>query len=225
MSLTENPSGVPGAVDPALRRARLEVAAVIATGTLHVIFESILDAKVIFLPIAIVAWIAYLFVRVRREPSVPKEWGFRTDTFRPAFRLSTLIGFPAAVLLVAGAQLLGNSIWSLSFLVLFLVYPVWGLAQQFLLQGLLAANLERIVQNRFATTALAAFLFGLVHAPDWILSALTFGLGIVFVPIYLATRNLYALGLYHGWLGTLAYCGVLGRNPVEEALQFFQTVS
>ena len=43
-------------------------------------------------------------------------------------------------------------------------------------------------------------------------------LGLVFTPIYLRWRNLWPLGLYHGWLGALCYFWVIGRDPLLEIL-------
>jgi hypothetical protein len=49
----------------------------------------------------------------------------------------------------------------------------------------------------------------------------TFGLGLVYIPLYLRYRNLWPLGFYHGWLGTLFYLWVLGRDPWVETFGRF----
>ena len=56
-----------------------------------------------------------------------------------------------------------------------------------------------------------AAVFSSVHLPNWELTAGTFGLGFAYTPLYL--RNLWPLGLYHGWLGVFFYFWVLGDNP------------
>ena len=58
---------------------------------------------------------------------------------------------------------------------------------------------------------------GVAHVPEWPLVAATFGLGLCLVPIYLRYRNLWALGVAHGWLGTFFYLWILGRDPWLEA--------
>jgi membrane protease YdiL (CAAX protease family) len=63
-----------------------------------------------------------------------------------------------------------------------------------------------------------ALLFGLAHWPDGVLMATTFLLGVVFIPMYLRWRNLWPLGVYHGWLGALMYFWILQRDPVAEIL-------
>lgn len=52
-----------------------------------------------------------------------------------------------------------------------------------------------------------------MHLPSWKLAAGTFGLGLAYTPLYLHHRNLWPLGLYHGWLGVFYYFWVLERNP------------
>ena len=63
---------------------------------------------------------------------------------------------------------------------------------------------------------LAALLFSLVHYPFTWLMIGTFGLALLYGWIYLKERNLYVLGLFHGWLGGLFYYTVVDRDPFLE---------
>jgi membrane protease YdiL (CAAX protease family) len=94
---------------------------------------------------------------------------------------------------------------------------VWGLVQQFLVQAMVARNLLAWTTRRSVATLVAAALFAAVHWPDGVLMGATCLLGLAFTPMYLAFRNLWPLGLYHGWLGALTYFWVLGRDPWREA--------
>lgn len=99
------------------------------------------------------------------------------------------------------------------------LYPIWGLIQQFLVQSLFARNLQRefaVFRSPLRIAPLAALVFSVVHWPDLRLCALTFVLGLVFTPIYLRWRNLWPLGMWHGWLGVFAYFWVLARDPWVE---------
>lgn len=69
---------------------------------------------------------------------------------------------------------------------------------------------------KLLATVTAALLFGAVHLPDLRLAAATCLLGAVFTLIYLRWRNLWPLGLYHGWLGVFFYYWVLRRDPWAE---------
>jgi len=63
-----------------------------------------------------------------------------------------------------------------------------------------------------------AVLFSLVHIPDWRLMIGTLGMGLLFVPLYLRYGNLWPLGFYHGWLGSIFYLWVLGQDPWKQIL-------
>ena len=104
---------------------------------------------------------------------------------------------------------------------LLLFYPVWGLIQQFLVQALVAGNLSGtsgVVGAPWFVTIVCAGLFAVVHLPDLVLAICTFLLGLAFTPIYLKWRNLWPLGIYHGWLGVFVYFWVLNRDPWLEML-------
>jgi uncharacterized protein len=99
---------------------------------------------------------------------------------------------------------------------LFLLYPVWSFIQQFVLQALVASNLERLGLARAAVVPIAAALFGLAHLPDWPLAALCAVVGLAWTALYLRWRQLPLLALTHAWLGALAYYWVLQRDPWGE---------
>jgi uncharacterized protein len=133
----------------------------------------------------------------------------------------------AAVLFTAGALALGayaywqGRLWlPLYAVLLFLLYPVWGLIQQFLALGVAVQNLELVPvlsRQKWLLAVLSAVLFGAVHAPDLRVVAATFLLELILVPIFLRYRNLWPLGVVHGWLGMLFYLWGLGRDVVAES--------
>ena len=119
--------------------------------------------------------IAYLVWRVRRLPNIVRAWGMRRDNFVeclwPHLGFAAL-GVPALVGL--GAALGPLSLPPTFWLVLAL-YPLWGIAQQFALQNLLARNVAALVPNRYAIAAIAAVLFAVAHYPRLDLVGLTIG--------------------------------------------------
>jgi len=60
---------------------------------------------------------------------------------------------------------------------------------------------------------MAGILFGLVHLPHVQLAVATAALGAVFTLIFVRWRNVWPLGVCHGWLGVFFYYWVLGRDP------------
>jgi len=198
------------------RRAVLEIAAVIATGGIYLVFENILHLKLEFLVVCLVGWGTYAALRMARDPAARRDWGLRLDTLAPSAMACGIFYF-----VVAGA-ILGWRVWKgwipipPSTALLFVVYPVWGLCQQFVVQALIAGNLDRLGAPRAAIIPIAAILFGLAHAPDVPLMALCAGAGLVWTSIFLRFPNLLPISLTHAWLGSLAYLMILERNPWAE---------
>ncbi len=204
--------------DPLERRALGEAAAVIATGLLHLFFEEVLHAKGPFILLAGIGWGTYLVLSIRKNPRLPREWGFGREGLGPTARWAGGILLVGAALLALAGALRGTLSWNPHLLPILLLYPIWGLLQQFLLQALLARNLDRLMPSRRWTVPATALLFAGVHLPDFLLAGATLLLALLFVPIYLRYRNLYPLGVVHGLLGALAYFWVLGRDPWMEIL-------
>ena len=99
-----------------------------------------------------------------------------------------------------------------------IVYPIWGTIQQFLCVGLVAGNFQDMNKplKKYWIVPITAVLFSVLHYPNLWLMMGTFILAILYTIIYLRERNLYALGLFHGWLGALFYYTVVGRDPFME---------
>jgi hypothetical protein len=164
---------------------------------------------------ACLGWAVFVAVRARRDRGALRRWGFRADNLARA-------SIVPAALLAAGA--LGLAAWgychgTLRFPAhaapLLLLYPIWGVAQQFLTLGLAVQNLEllpAVGRRKAALVLLGAALFAVVHAPDiWVMAA-TFLLELAVIPLFLRHRNLWPLGVMHGWLGGLFYLWGLGRD-------------
>jgi hypothetical protein len=193
-------------------RSTLEVSAAGLTAALHFVFYEILPGRGAFIVVTILAWLIYVASRIRREPSSLHEFGLSKRGLRGS-------SVASAVVLIVGASfciLVGLGRATLRFtpdmLILALLYPLWGLEQQLLVQGMVVRNLV----PRFSTAAVAAVagvLFGLVHLPHLALAIATAVVGAVFALIFLRWRNIWALGVCHGWLGVFFYFWVLGRDP------------
>ena len=196
----------------------LEVAAVAATGGCFLMFHS-LGAKGIFIVLASISWIGYVVWRVRQDSSLWVQWGFRTDNLSSAFFWPTAMFVLGVSLMAWYGWAHGRVLWQRHIFVLLLLYPLWGILQQFLVQALGVANLKALFPSQGWIVALpvGVVLFSVVHYPDgWMLMLATAIMACVFIPCYLRDRNLWPLGLYHGWLGTFFYLWVLGKDPWVE---------
>jgi len=192
----------------------LEFLAVVTTGLLHLVFKS-LGAKGLFIALASVSWIGYIVCRVRQDSSLWVKWGFQTKNLSSSFLLPTVI-FVVGVSLMAWYGLAnGRVLWQGHILLLLLLYPLWGILQQFLVQTLGVANLMALfpTQGWMVAMPVGIVLFAVIHFPNGLLMLATGLMAALFIPCYLRDRNLWPLGLYHGWLGTFFYLWVLGKDP------------
>ena len=84
-------------------------------------------------------------------------------------------------------------------------YSIWGLFQQYLLNGYFVNRLTGISDAAppGAVALLAAALFAIAHLPNSFLMVVTMIGGYFAAKVYLRYRNLYVLGFAHGVLGFL----------------------
>jgi hypothetical protein len=212
------PSAKPTRAAPDGNRPRWgEVAAVAATGLLHLACKP-LDLQGVYIVAAITCWFGFVILTARRRPAVLREWGFRHDNLWPAFRASAAVFLPLMLLMVVIAWTRGTLVLSSSLLIMLLLYPAWGLVQQFLVQALLVTNLDKgpLRDHRFVLIAVGGALFSVVHLGNAVLVLATALVGAAFVILYVRYRNLWPLGLFHGWLATLFYLWFLQRDKWAE---------
>jgi len=85
------------------------------------------------------------------------------------------------------------------------LYILWGLVQQYLLNGYLVNRLEQFGAARGFAPGLAAALFCLAHSPNWFLMAVTLVGGYACARFYQWDRNLYVLAIAHGMVAFCLY--------------------
>jgi len=137
-----------------------------------------------------------------------EKLGFRWGNARLPFReLSVALVLVALALLIPG--LIFNTIRDVSWRVAlsgFALYCVWGLFQQYVLNGFFVNRFAAFLPNRSgAVPVVAGVLFSLAHLPNWFLMIFSLAGGYVCAAIYRKYQNLYFLGLAHGVIGFLIY--------------------
>lgn len=199
-----------------MTRSYREILMVLITSAGKFIFMDWLNLKLQFILATMIGWSVYVYRSYKNDHEVLTRWGFRTDNFRSVLKRIQWFGVAALV----GCVCIGlmrhtiNLTWHI-FPVL-LSYPVWGTIQQFLCVGLVAGNLQQMRVNDITTIVMTSVLFALLHYPNLWLVGGTFLLAIIYAYTYLRERNLYVLGIFHGWLGAIFYYTVVGRDPFAE---------
>ena len=112
-----------------------------------------------------------------------------------------------------GRELVPDYLW-----LSLLLYPVWGLVQQWLVQALVVDPLRDWGLGTVGLVLVGAVGFGAVHLAHPPLAVATAVMGGCYVLLFQRWRNLWPLAVCHGWLGSLFYPWVLDRNPLGELI-------
>lgn len=179
----------------------------------------------LFIPCCIAGWAAFFVWRVRAEPALIERWGLHPlrdlaplcQILAPVLGILVLIG--AGIALVRDKPLLPEYL-----AVSLLLYPLWGLVQQWLVQALLVDNVRTLTNARLpARMLLGAVGFGAIHLEHPLLVLATAGMGGLYVALFARWRNLWPLAVCHGVLGSLFYPWVLDLNPAADMIALLCT--
>ncbi|MGB1247552.1 MAG: type II CAAX prenyl endopeptidase Rce1 family protein [Chitinophagales bacterium] len=203
-------------------RRYFEIIAVVCTGLLKFVFMEWLDMKLIYIAAAILFWSVYVAFRVKKDKSLLEYWGFSRKNATKTFQTLGILALLSAISFIGIGLVRNTAIISWHIFPVLLIYPLWGIIQQFLMMSLVAGNLKdqtKLQVHPFIIIGLTACLFSVVHLPYVILTIGTFFLAIVYASIFLKYRNLWWLGIFHGWLGAIFYYFVLNRDTFMEVFQ------
>ena len=202
-----------------LSRQSFEIFAVFLTAAGKFFFMDYLNWRFPFVVSASLCWLIYILYRWKTTPQIFKHWGFRTDNFSKVLKMVLPFGLTAVITMVIIGAIQGTVNLTWHIIPILITYPIWGTIQQFLLIALLAGNLSELQKpwlSKPFVILISAVLFAAVHYPLWWLIGATFLLAVFYGFIYLKQRNVYVLGLFHGWLGGLFYYTVMDSDPFLE---------
>lgn len=206
------------------KRRWLEITAVLATGLMKYVLMDWLNFRAVYIAAACTFWSVYIYKRYRANKFILQRWGFRKEHFKQSF----LFLLPFALVMVAAIVWYGISFnaiflnWHV--IPVFMFYPAWGIIQQFLIVALIAGNLQAIKAVKLRKShlyLLTSLAFAWVHYPSLPLMVFTFFMELTFLFAYFKWKNLWALGLYHGWVASLLLFFVLGRDLWNELWTVF----
>lgn len=202
-----------------------ELAAILLVGLGHIIVElGYSGTAATFYNLAVsIAFLGYLIWRIRRTPGVFRAWGFRSDNLIPAALAQLPFLAVGVVTLIGFAMVTESPGLPKTFWLTVALYPVWGIAQQFALQNLIANNITGVVSRPIAIAVVAASMFAVSHYPRLELVALTFVAGIFFTHVYRRLPNLWAVGTAHGLLGSMTFYIVLQEDPGAVIIDFLMS--
>ncbi|MBD0373261.1 MAG: CPBP family intramembrane metalloprotease [Pyrinomonadaceae bacterium] len=155
----------------------------------------------LIVPVALAFSFIILSHRIRRETA--RELGWRTDNFWEAMRLLALPMLAAALLMALIGWFMGSLRVAMpekrtALLWLPFAGMAWGLTQQYVLQAFFNRRAQMVWGKGWISVLVVAFIFALIHLPNWWLALATLAGGIIWAATYQRAPNLLALGLSHG---------------------------
>ena len=181
--------------------------------------------SIFYITAALVFWFFFIFRRYKSDPLVLNKWGFNLQYFKKSLLYLLPFGIIVITSSLLYASLTNTSILNWHILPILILYPVWGLTQQFIVAGLVAGNLRTLVKGKitdFQVNLMVSLLFALVHYPDISLMIYVLLMELIFIHAYFKYNNLWSLGLYHGWASGFFLFFVLQRDLWNELLLIFQ---
>ena len=207
------------------KRRWFEILAVVLTGALKYVMMDWLGWRLFYISGAMLFWGVYIFMRYRKDPRILQLWGIRKRNFRRTF----LFLLPFALVMVGLIAVYGFYVkanflnWRI--IPVLAIYPLWGIIQQFMMIALVAGNLQAITSLRFRRSQVmvwTSLLFALVHYPYLPLMLYAFLMEIIFIYTFFRWRNIWPLGLFHGWVSSLFLFFVSGRDLWRELWVIFK---
>jgi len=169
-------------------------------------------------------WAWYVYYRYTHDQSILKYWGLRRSNFWKSWKI--LLPFVVISTGLTAAYAINNDIalanWHI--IPVIILYPLWGLIQQFIFLGIIALNLQHFrifSRDRLLLFLAVSLVFSLIHYPYYLLMVFTLIMEIVFLYVYWKWRNLWAIGLAHGWTATFLLYYVLNRDLWKELFNWF----
>lgn len=201
-----------------------ELGLILIIGILQPITEMLLGSQIAtyYNGIAILIVVAYTMVRIFSSSKVIwAKWSIRIDTLKGSILPYTLFCVVATLGLYGYGYLVGNTPLPTGFWYVLGIYPLWGFAQQFVLQNFIAENLAASIPSPLYRSIVTASIFACAHIPSIALFILTLVAGFIFTYMHTKYHNLLSLSVAHGILGALAFHLVLGQNQWEILVQYF----
>jgi len=201
-----------------------ELAALAVSAIAKFIVMDWLEMRAFYITSSSLFWLWYVYYRYKRDKTILKYWGFKKSDFYESWKILLPFFILSSTLAVLYARNNGIPVFQLKIIPVLVLYPVWGLIQQFIFLCIIALNLKQLrffSANKYTLFLVVSFLFSLIHYPDYFLMGITFVMELVFLLSFWKWRNIWAIGIAHGLIATFLLYYVFGRDLWRELFAWF----
>lgn len=191
---------------------------VLTTAIFKWLLVDLWDLRIAFIPLVITAWTLFIWKFAKTDRNFFKNAGLGLLGFKATALLCLVFIIVSASLMFGYVKLQHYNIANPNMFIAMLLYPIWGIVQQFIVMNFVLNDLQKFKLNKFLIILVSALAFGLIHLPDVKLFAATFVAGLVFSAIYIKHQNLWPLGITHGLLASMLYYWVLNQDPIQQII-------
>ena len=198
-----------------MTRATVEILAVVMTGLLNIIAYP--QYYLLYIVLMGGVWGTYLIHSIYNG-----RYGLPTKQTEDAWKYTTgvavlILGIAVLFVVRRWIPIRNPTFWRAPFFwLVLLIYPLFGVLQQYIVQGMLTRNLERVsVASKYRTLCIigiVTLLFAIAHCYDIELAKASAVLGVVSTWIYLKTHDIVPIGIFHGIFASVYYYAVMGRD-------------
>lgn len=202
----------------------IEIAAVTITGLMKFILVDGFNLKLFYISGAILFWIVFILLKYRKNHNVLKGWGFQREHFKKSMLYLLPFAILTSLIIILYGIKVNATFLNWHIIPILIIYPLWGLIQQFMMIGLIASNLKIIFSTQLSLSwviLITSVAFTLVHIPTYPVMIYAFFMEFIFAYAYFKWKNLWSLGLIHGWVAGLLYFFVLERDIWNELFMIF----
>ena len=167
-------------------------------------------------------WCSYIIYRYLSNNTIVKIWGlYEPSTIYKSLLYTGIICLGLCIVLY---NYISSFYITRNLYISFVLYPLWGIAQQFLLQSMVLSNIIKLykITNGISLQLLILFLsciFGYVHKYIPVLIVPTILWGYISSNLYLQFHNIIPIGICQGILATILFYGILRIDVLKDIIQ------
>ena len=181
---------------------------------LYVFFKKGISGKYYFIIPAIILCGLSLYWDYKADKGVLKTYGIRTDNLKEAITRSAWFFGPMTIIILAIFPFTDNPKPPPYFYYTIFLYPLWGLAQQFMFQSFFHSRLLKLGLAPWSIF-ICTLIFTVVHWNSEKLRIISLIGGLFFSYSFYRFPNILPLGFWHGILGAMVYYLLLGKDPLK----------